>query len=238
MESFIQSSVVSSVVVVGNKEARAPAGGPGDAIKARYLERVNDLDLEDLSCRQELMEVMRLKSLSHEDLSNHYCVDWLKAHETHFYRDKTLETADLTRIPRNSTMVAVNYRPLKKLGSPGLIVETRKHRTSIAGIRVAIPAQLKAVEKLLEPKSIRLPDTPTRVQNCQKTEIWDISWELTAGQDFGRIRSLRTWSSEGDHRGGNVCEVISAGDIGVPAAWPAAKSDADSNSGDEIGNDV
>ena len=51
------------------------------------MKRVNDLDLEDLACRQELREVMGLKSLSHEDLSNHFCVDWLKAHEAHFSRD-------------------------------------------------------------------------------------------------------------------------------------------------------
>ena len=82
--STSQSSAVSSVVVVDNKKARAPPGGPGEASKARCLERVKDLDLEDLACRQELMEVLGLKSLSHEDLSNHYCVDWLKAQEAHF----------------------------------------------------------------------------------------------------------------------------------------------------------
>ena len=56
-------------------------------------------------------------------------------------------------------MGPVNYRPLKQLGSPGLIVQPPKHRTSIARIRVAIPAQLRIVEKLLEPKSMRIPDT-------------------------------------------------------------------------------
>ena len=104
-----QSSVVSSVVVVDyKKKARAPAGGPEEASKARYLERVKDLDLEYLACRQELMEVLELNSLSHEDLSNHYCVDWLKAHEVHFSRGKTSETADLTGIPKKSIMGPVN----------------------------------------------------------------------------------------------------------------------------------
>ena len=56
-------------------------------------------------------------------------------------------------------MGPVNYRPLKELGKPGLIVKPPKHRTSIARIRVAIPAQLRAVEKLLEQKSMGLPDT-------------------------------------------------------------------------------
>ena len=41
-------------------------------------------------------------------------------------------------------------------GKPGLIVEPPKHRTSIVRITVAIPAQLRAVDKLLEPKSMGL----------------------------------------------------------------------------------
>ena len=56
-------------------------------------------------------------------------------------------------------MGPINYRPLKELGSPDLIVEPLKHRTSIAKIRVAIPAQLRAVDKLLETKSMGLPET-------------------------------------------------------------------------------
>ena len=50
------------------------------------------------------------------------------------------------------------YRPLKFLGSPGLIVEPPKHRTSIARIRLATPLQLRVVDKLLEPKDMGLPD--------------------------------------------------------------------------------
>ena len=120
---------------------------------------MNDLDLKDLACRRELIEVLRLKSLSHEDLSNRYCVDWLKAHEAHFSRDKTLETADVTGISKKSIIGPVNYRTFKKLRSPCLIGEPPKHRTSIVRIRVAIPAQLRAVEKRLQPKSMGLPDT-------------------------------------------------------------------------------
>ena len=120
---------------------------------------MKDLDLEGLACRQELVDVLGLKSLSHEDLSNHYCVDWLKVHEAHFSRAKILETANLTGIPKKCIMGPVNYRPLKELGSPGLIIEPPKHQTSIARVKVAIPAQLKAVEKLLEPKSMGLLDT-------------------------------------------------------------------------------
>ena len=63
-----QSSVVSSVVVVDNKKA----GRPAETSKTRYLERVKELDLEDLECRQELAEVLRLKNVSHELLSRHH----------------------------------------------------------------------------------------------------------------------------------------------------------------------
>ena len=106
-----------------------------------------------------MTEILGLKNGSHEDLSRHHCVDWLKAHEAHFSRAKTLETADLTGIPQKLIRGSVNYMPLKQLGSPGLIVEPRKHQTSIARIRVVIPAQLRIVEKLLEAKSMGIPDT-------------------------------------------------------------------------------
>ena len=86
-------------------------------------------------------------------------MDWLKAHEAHFSQAKTLETADLTRVPQRSIMGPINCRPLKELGSPVLIVDPPKHRSSVARIGVAIPAQLRAVDKLLEPKSMVLPDT-------------------------------------------------------------------------------
>ena len=69
-----------------------------------------------------------------------------------------METADLTGIPLKLIMGPINYRPNKQLGSPGLIVEPPKHRTGIARIRVATPAQLRVVETLLEPKVMELPD--------------------------------------------------------------------------------
>ena len=147
-------SPVVSTVVVDNKKAERYA----ETSKARYLKRVKELDLEDLACRQELAEVLGLKNVSHEDLSRHHCVDWLKVHEAHFSRTKTLETADLTGISQQSIIGPVNYMPLKQLGSPGLIVQPPKHRTSLARIRVAIPAQLRVVEKLLESKDMGRPD--------------------------------------------------------------------------------
>ena len=102
-----QSSVVSSVVVVENKRVEKPA----EASRTRYLEKVKELDLEDLECRQQLAEVLGLKHVSHEDLSRHQCVDWLKAHETHFSRARMRKTTDLTGVPMRS----INYRPLKML---------------------------------------------------------------------------------------------------------------------------
>ena len=145
---------MSSVVVVENKRVEKPA----EASRTRYLEKVKELDLEDLECRQELTEVLGLKHVSHEDLSRHQCVDWLKAHETHFSRARMMKTADLTGIPMRSVMGPINYRPLRLLVSSGLIVEPPKHRTSIARIRLATPAQLRVVDKLLDPKEKELPD--------------------------------------------------------------------------------
>ena len=81
--------------------------------------------------QEELAEALGLERVSHEDLGRHQCVDWLKAHETHFSRAKIMETADLTGIPTESVMGPINYRPLKLLGSPGLVVEPPKHRTSV-----------------------------------------------------------------------------------------------------------
>ena len=149
-----QSLVVSSVVVVDNKRVEIPT----ETSRTRYLVRIKELHLEDLECRQELAETLGLKHVSHEDLSRHHCVDWLKAHEAHFSRARMMETADLTGIPLKSIMGPINYRPLKLLGSPGFIVEPPKHRTSIARIRLATPAQLRVVDKLLEPKDMGLPD--------------------------------------------------------------------------------
>ena len=147
-----QSSVKSSVVVVESKRVERPA----ETSRSRYLEK--ELDLEDLECRQELAEALGLERVSHEDLSKHQCVDWLKAHETHFSGAKIMQTADLTGIPTRSVMGPINYRPLKLLGSPGLIVEPPKHRTSNARIRLVTAAQLRVVDKLLDPREMELAD--------------------------------------------------------------------------------
>ena len=129
-----------------------------ETTRLRYTEKLKGLDLEGLKCRRELAETLGIERVSHEDLSRHHCVDWLKAHETHFSRAKLMETADLTGIPTKAIMGPMNYRPLKLLGSPGLIAEPPKHRTSIARIRLVTPAQLRVVDKLLNPGEMELPD--------------------------------------------------------------------------------
>ena len=68
VSSTPQSSVKFSVVVVDSRKVERP----GKTCKARYLERVKDLDLEDLACRQELAQILGIKSVSHEDLSRHH----------------------------------------------------------------------------------------------------------------------------------------------------------------------
>ena len=147
-------SAISSVVVAENKQEKRSM----ETARLRYPEKVKELDLEGLECRRELAETLGIERVSHEDLNRHHCVDWLKAHEAHFSRTKLMETADLTGIPTKAIMGPINYRPLKLLGSPGLIVEPPKHRTSIARIRLATPAQLKGVDKLLNPGGMELPD--------------------------------------------------------------------------------
>ena len=91
--------------------------------------------------------------------------------EAHFSRDKTLETADFIGIPKESIIGQVNYRPRKELGSPGLIFEPPKHRTNVARIKVAIPVQLRAVEKILSRKAWDSPIMPTWARNFQKIRV-------------------------------------------------------------------
>ena len=148
------SSAISSVVVAESKREKKSM----ETARLRYPEKVKKLDLESLECRRKLAKTLGIERVSHEDLNRHHCVDWLKAHEAHFSRAKLMETTDLTGIPTKAIMGPINYRPLKLLGSPGLIAEPPKHRTSIARIRLATPAQLKVVDKLLNPGGTGLPD--------------------------------------------------------------------------------
>ena len=138
------------MVVAEKKKPERPA----ETSRSKYVEKVKELDLEDLECRLELAKALGREQVSHEDLGRLQCVDWLKAHETHFSRAKMTETADLTGILTKSVMGPINYRPLKSLGNPGFVVEPPKHRTSIARIRVATPAQLRVKDKLMDPREM------------------------------------------------------------------------------------
>ena len=157
-------SAMSSVVVAdGRREKKSM-----ETARLRYLEKVKELDLESLECRRELAETLGIERVSHEDLNRHHCIDWLKAHEAHFSRAKLMETTDLTGIPTKTIMGPINYRPLKLLGGPGLITEPPKHRTGIARIRLATPAQLKVVDKLLNPGEWNCLMPLTKVRSWQK----------------------------------------------------------------------
>ena len=144
--STTQSSLVSSVVVLEDKRMEKTA----EANETRLSERIKELDLEDLECREELAEVLGLKDVSHEDLSRYHCVDWLKAHEAHFLRAKTMEAADLTGIPLKSVMGPINYRPLKQLGSPGLIEQLKGDAPKPKKIWEAIQRLFAAMNEVQE----------------------------------------------------------------------------------------
>ena len=95
-----QGSIISSVVLTEKKKSERPA----EISRLKYEEKVKELDLEDLECTLELANTLGLEQVSHEDLGRHQCVDWLKAHETHFSRAKLMETEDLTGITTKSVM--------------------------------------------------------------------------------------------------------------------------------------
>ena len=105
------------------------------------------------------MEILELEKFPHADPSSHYCVDWLMAQEAQFCRERTLETSELTGVPRRSILGTINYKPLNELGSLGMIAEQPKQRAGLSRSTVETPAQLRVVEKLSNPKALGLPDT-------------------------------------------------------------------------------
>ena len=124
--SMPQISVVSPVVVVEEDNgSKIMAEGPVAASKARYLDRVKNPDLKELACMREFVEIMELKILYHEDLNSHHCVDWLKANEAHFSREKTLDTADLTGIPKRSIWALSSIDALRSWGAQALLQSHR-----------------------------------------------------------------------------------------------------------------
>ncbi|XP_063717662.1 uncharacterized protein LOC134844776 [Symsagittifera roscoffensis] len=63
-----QGSIISSVVVAEKKKPERSA----ETSRSRYVEKVKELDLEDLECRLELAEALSLERVSHEDLGRHH----------------------------------------------------------------------------------------------------------------------------------------------------------------------
>ena len=95
-----QGSIISSVVVAEKKKPERSV----ETSRSKYVEKVKELDQEDLKCRLELAKALGLEQVSHDDLGRLQCVNWLKAHETHFSRAKMTETADLAGIPTKSVI--------------------------------------------------------------------------------------------------------------------------------------
>ena len=85
-EDFRSPTPYSSVTVQplnGTTRAeRRAANEPREKVssRSRYMEQLDKLHLHEVSSRQKLMEALERSDLSYEDLSCHYCVDWLKAH--------------------------------------------------------------------------------------------------------------------------------------------------------------
>ena len=232
-----QGSIISSVVVAEKKKPERPV----ETSRSKYVEKVKELDLEDLECRLELAKALGLEQVSHEDLGRLQCVDWLKAHETHFSRTKMTETADLTGIPIKSVMGPINYRPLKSLGSPRFVVEPPKHRTSIARIRVATPAQLRVVDKLMDPREMELPDAAyegTKLANdprygkpCGNTQLA----KTLAVYDRADPAAARVVIVAGSDFEGR-CQIVLAGNSDILIAGSGAKSDDNPGGGNKIGD--
>ena len=102
------------------------------------------------------MEALKHKSLSHEDLGDHFYVDWLKAHEAHFSRVSTLEIAREPELLTKTIFCPINY---KLYFRNILYPNARKYRSKKARIRTAVPTQLRIIVKFPDPQAIGLPLT-------------------------------------------------------------------------------
>ena len=105
-------------------------------------------------------------------------------------------------------------------GGSGTHSGAPKYRTSIARITLATPAQLRVVDKLLDPREMELPDAA-----CEGTRLTDDRRlrEHPIGQELGSLRQSRSSCCEGDHRSGiglrgNVSQVVLAGDFDILTA--------------------
>ena len=172
------------MVVAESKREKKPM----ETARLRYPEKVKGLDLEDLECRRELAETLGIERVSHEDLNRHHCVDWLKAHEAHFSRRKLMETADLTGIPTKAIMGPINHRPLKLLGSPGLIAEPPTPQTSNEHHQdqVGDPGTVEGGGQAAESGGNGIARCRLRrLEIGGRSQVREAMWEHPAGQNLG-----------------------------------------------------
>ena len=178
-------SAISSVVVAESKRVERPM----ETARLRYPEKVKGLNLEGLECRRELAETLGIERVSHEDLSRHHCVDWLKAHETHFSRAKLMDTADLTGIPTKAIMGPINYRPLKLLGSPGSHSRTPQTPNEHRQDQIGDPGTVEVGGQAAESGGNGIARCRLRrLEIGERSQIREALWEHPAGQDFGSLR--------------------------------------------------
>ena len=116
------------------------------------------------------------------------------------------------------------------------MVEPPEHRTSIARIRVAIPAQLRSVDKLLEPKTMGLPDTaymsvkraedPRYGRSCRTSQLAK-TLAVYDRSDPGAARAIIVAGSD-----------FEVQDLDVPTTGGGVESNVDPDRGDEVGDTV
>ena len=84
-----QSSVVSSFLMVEkSNENKSFAEGPGSK-HGQVPRKSEEPTLRRVGMQARVDGDSRAPKPSHEDLSSHYCVDWLKAHVAYFSLERT-----------------------------------------------------------------------------------------------------------------------------------------------------
>ena len=103
-------------------------------------------------------------------------------------------------------------------------MEPPKHRTSIARIRLATPAQLRVVDKLLDPREMELPDAAYEGAKLEDDPRY--------GKPCGSAQLAKTLAvyDRADPA------VILAGNSSILAAGCRIEPDVDLGGGDKIGN--
>ena len=100
------------------------------------------------------------------------------------------------------------------------------HRTSIARIRLATPAQLRVVDKLLEPKEMKLPDAAYK-----GTKLAD---DPRYGKPCGSAQLAKSDHRDGIGFRGNVSQVVLAGNSDILAARCRVEPYVDPGGSDKV----